>query len=442
MGSVHFRARPITLWARMVDDGMIWAEPNVREAVDQRMAGLMLALLQAPSQLGPMLEAALPPLCAGSGADFGALLALSDGALLAAAVCEVGSARQVDPALVELLLTQGIAGYAAARSVPVLLRDIGSDPRWGPPSLDPSLPAAGAALAVPLGEPCEAVLVLVAPYCEAFDDDAAAWAAEALELLRQPLDGALTLEHALAALNRLDERDALRRDLSAMALHDMRNPLQNIQLAFEAINRLGARVGDEQWAGQVGKLIRMGQHSTAQLASLSKTLLDVARLEDQQVNLALQLAPIEPVVMSALTATEVLLEATGCQAGAVLAPGLPAVPHDPALIERVIANLIDNAIKYTPPGGEIEVSAVPFANGVCVRVADSGPGIPPEMREEIFAKYFQIRPQSGVRLDGVGLGLAFCRLAVTAHGGEIWAENGPVRGAVIAFTLPGPRDDA
>ena len=391
MGSVHFRARPIPLWARMVDDGMIWAEPNVREAVDQRMAGLMLALLQAPSQLGPMLEAALPPLCAGSGADFGALLALSDGALLAAAVCEVGSARQVDPALVELLLTQGIAGYAAARSAPVLLRDIGSDPRWGPPSLDPSLPAAGA---------------------------------------------------ALAALNRLDERDALRRDLSAMALHDMRNPLQNIQLAFEAINRLGARVGDEQWAGQVGKLIRMGQHSTAQLASLSKTLLDVARLEDQQVNLALQLAPIEPVVMSALTATEVLLEATGCQAGAVLAPGLPAVPHDPALIERVIANLIDNAIKYTPPGGEIEVSAVPFANGVCVRVADSGPGIPPEMREEIFAKYFQIRPQSGVRLDGVGLGLAFCRLAVTAHGGEIWAENGPVRGAVIAFTLPGPRDDA
>jgi len=426
----------------MVGDGMIWTEPNVREAVDQRMARLMLALLQSPAQLGPMLEAALPPLCAGAGADFGALLALSDGELLAAATCEAGHAQSVDPTLVELLLTQGIAGYAAARHAPVLLRDIGSDPRWGPPSLDPSLPAAGAALAVPVGEPCEAVLVLVAPYSEAFENGEGEWAVQALELLRQPLDNALTFEHTLTALNRLDERDTLRRDLSAMALHDMRNPLQNIQLALEAIGRFTAQAGDEQRAGQIGKLIRMGQHSTAQLASLSKTLLDVARLEDQQVNLALQVAPIEPVVMNALTATEALLNATGCQAGAVLAPGLPDIPHDPALIERVIANLIDNAIKYTPAGGEIEVSASPFASGICVRVADSGPGIPPEMREEIFAKYFQIRPQNGARLDGVGLGLAFCRLAVTAHGGEIWAENGPVRGAVIAFTLPGARDDA
>ncbi|MFN8378343.1 MAG: ATP-binding protein [Anaerolineae bacterium] len=420
----------------------MWTDLIVRDSVDMRTANLMLTLLRAPSQLGPLLEAALGPFCANTDATFGALLALSDTELMAAAVCEQGICRTTDPALLEPLLTQGIAGYAVARGTPLLLRDIGADPRWGPPSLDSSLPTDGAALAVPLGHPADAVLVLVAPYAGAFDGDAGVWAIQSLDLLRQPLEGALTLEHALSALDRLGARDSLRRDLSAMALHDMRNPLQNIQLAFKAINRLAGHSGDDACAGQVNDMIRMGQHSAAQLASLSKTLLDVARLEDQQVSLALQQAPIEPVVTSALAATGVLLEATGCHAEAVLAPNLPDVPHDPALIERVIANLIDNAIKHTPAGGLIEVSATPFATGVCVRVADSGPGIPPELREEIFSKYFQIRPQNGARLDGVGLGLAFCRLAVTAHGGEIWAENGEERGAVFAFTLPGPHDDA
>lgn len=420
---------------------MLWSEVNVRESVDARTAELMLALLNAPSGLGPLLEVALGPLCAGAGASFGALLALSDDALVGAAVCDGYISRSTDPALLEPLLTQGIAGYAVARSGPLLLRDIGADPRWGPPSLEAALPAGGAALALPLGEPCDAVLVLVAPDAGAFDMETVEWVGQSLELLRQPLDGALTLEHALAALDRLDARDALRRDLSAMALHDMRSPLQNIQLAFKAITRLSGQTGDEAHAAQVGDLIRMGQHSAAQLTSLSKTLLDVARLEDQQLNLVLQQSPLEPVISGALAATGALLEATGCRAEAELAEALPTVPHDPALIERVIANLMDNAIKHTPPGGLIRVSATPFANGVCIRVADSGPGIPPELREEIFSKYFQIRPQNGVRLDGVGLGLAFCRLAVTAHGGEIWAENGTEQGAVFAFTLPSPRDD-
>lgn len=421
---------------------MMWTELTVHESVDSRTTDLMLALLRAPSQLGPLLEAALDALCTGTCAAFGLLLALSEGEPMGAAIWEAGSARSADPAMFESLFTQGIAGYAAARGTPLLLRDIGADPRWGPPSLDPSLPGQGAALAVPLGEPCGAVLVLVAPVPEAFDGESGEWAIQSMELLRQPLEGALTLEHTLAALDRLAARDALRRDLSAMALHDMRGPLQNIQLALKAITRLAEPADDQGYPEQVREMIRMGQHSAARLTSLSKTLLDVARLEGSQVNLALQQASLEPVIVSALASAGALFEATGCRVEAATAPNLPEVPHDPALIERVIANLIDNAIKHTPPGGLIEVTAAPFANGVCVRVADSGPGIPPELREEIFSKYFQIRPQNGAQPDGVGLGLAFCRLAVSAHGGEIWAEDGVEQGAVFAFTLPGPRDDA
>ena len=400
----------------------------------------MAALLRAPQQLGPLLEAGLEALCAGAGVSDGALFALGDGAILAAVVYGDGATREIDPAALELLLTQGIAGYAVTRGSPVLLRDIGADPRWGPPALEPILPTEGAAFAVALGEPACAVLVLVSPEVDSLDDERMRWAEEALVWLEQPLQGALNLDQALRALDRMDARDTLRRDLSAMALHDMRNPLQNIQLAFRSLERLMGKTSEYALAEPSNDLIRMGMHSAAQLSGLSKTLLDVSRLEDEQLSLSLLNSPISDTVTGALGATGVLLESSGCQIETHIPPILPAIPHDPALIERVVVNLIDNAIKHTPPEGTIALSVAPYANGVCVRVADSGPGIPPELREEIFAKYFQIRPQGGARLDGVGLGLAFCRMAISAHGGEIWAENGHERGAVFAFTLPGPRD--
>jgi signal transduction histidine kinase len=420
---------------------MMWTELDSTELDEANLREVMAALLRAPAGLAPLLEAAVGPIMAGAQAPFGALLAVSDGAILAAALGEDGFAEAVEPALCEPLWTQGAAGYAAARGRPLLLRDIAADPRWGPPSLDPSFPESGSALAVPLGEPAEAVLVLVAPGAEVFTVERIAWVVNALEGLRQPLSNAVLLDHTLDALNRLDARDRLRRDLGAMALHDMRSPLHNIQLALKALDRLTGASNDAEMAAQAHDLIRMGQHSAALLASLSKTLLDVSRLEDDHLTLAAQQAPLDDAIQAALAAAGALIDSSGCRVETELAPGLPAVPHDPALIERVVANLLDNAIKHTPPGGLIRVSAAPFASGVCVRVADSGPGIPPDLREEIFSKYFQIRPQNGARLDGVGLGLAFCRLAVTAHGGEIWAEDGAERGAVFAFTLPGPREE-
>jgi signal transduction histidine kinase len=414
----------------------MWTEAEQIGTRELRMTEVMAALLRAPAGLVPLLEAAVGPLMFGANATFGALFALNDSEIMAAALGENGFAEAADPVLLEPLWTQGVAGYAAARAKPILLRDIAADPRWGPPSLDAAFPSEGAALAVPLGDPAEAVLVLVAPSPEGFSMEVIDWVARALEWLREPLSSAMLLEHTLQSLNRLDARDHLRRDLSAMALHDMRSPLQNIQLAFKALDRLSGAVVNNQ----THDLIRMGQHSAAQLASLSKTLLDVARLEDDHLTLAAQQAPLDTAIAGALAVTGALIESSGCRVETDLAPGLPAIPHDPVLIERVVANLMDNAIKHTPPGGLIRVSAAPFAQGVCIRVADSGPGIPPELREEIFAKYFQIRPQSGARLDGVGLGLAFCRLAITAHGGEIWAENGAEIGAVFAFTLPGSRE--
>lgn len=413
---------------------MVMTQPEPVSLIESTQSDLMRALLRAPAAVEPLLAAALGPLSAAVDATFGALLVLAEGALRAAVDDLPGAA---DPERLTLLLTQGIAGYAVARRTPVLVRDIAADPRWGPPALDPALPTAGAALALPLADPPVAVLVLVTPDGEAFTPETVDWLEDGLSLLHGPLMTALALETTAQAFERQSTRDALRGDLGAMALHDMRSPLQNIQLAFAAIARLATRSIDEACAERVHELIRLGQHSAAHLTRLSTTLLDVVRLEGDQIALASGPATLDAAISGALQATGALFEAAGCTLTLDVAPGLPAVAHDPALIERVLINLLDNASKHTPPGGDVRLSALPFDGGLTVRVEDSGPGIPPELREEIFARYFQIRPANGMRFDGVGLGLAFCRLAILAHGGEIWAEGGADGGAVFAFTLPG-----
>ena len=116
-------------------------------------------------------------------------------------------------------------------------------------------------------------------------------------------------------------------------------------------------------------------------------------------------------------------------------PDLPPVQGDRLRLDRVLTNLIDNAIKFVPPGGTITIEAARAKTGVAVTVNDTGPGIPANQRERIFERFAQ--EKSGRERAGFGLGLAFCRSAIAAHGGRIWAEGGSHGvGTKIIFTLP------
>ena len=115
---------------------------------------------------------------------------------------------------------------------------------------------------------------------------------------------------------------------------------------------------------------------------------------------------------------------------------LPSVLADPNQIRRVLTNLVDNAIKYSPKGGALTVTAVRQNNMVEVSVTDAGPGVAPEERERIFDRFTQAET-GGIRPRGFGLGLSYCKLAVEAHNGRIWVEPGPDGvGSRFAFTLP------
>jgi two-component system sensor histidine kinase KdpD len=113
---------------------------------------------------------------------------------------------------------------------------------------------------------------------------------------------------------------------------------------------------------------------------------------------------------------------------------LPMVLVDGLLVEQLLANLLENALKYTPPGSPIEISAVRVGDFVRVDVSDHGPGLEAGSQERVFEKFY--RGKRDAQRNGAGLGLAICRGVVEAHGGRIWAENRPEGGAQFSFTLP------
>ena len=141
-------------------------------------------------------------------------------------------------------------------------------------------------------------------------------------------------------------------------------------------------------------------------------------------------------MVTCLDETYPLLTMHGLTAAMDVSGELPPVRADYSALIRVIGNLIDNAVKFTPAGGHVVLSAHRVANGVRFSVADTGYGIPPEQHERIFEKFAQAGIRAEGQRGGVGLGLTFCKLAVEAHNGRIWVESDRGMGATFHFVLP------
>ena len=167
--------------------------------------------------------------------------------------------------------------------------------------------------------------------------------------------------------------------------------------------------------------------------SLVNNLLDMARLQAGAVKLNRQWQPLEEVVGSALKSMGSTLAQH--RVSVRLPDDLPLLDFDAVLIERVLVNLLDNAVKYTPPGSRIEIgAALGERDTIAIWVEDTGPGLPAGREEEIFKKFERGQKESAT--PGVGLGLAICRAIVEAHGGNIHAEKREDGGARFVFSLP------
>ena len=225
------------------------------------------------------------------------------------------------------------------------------------------------------------------------------------------------------------ESERLRNSLLAALSHDLRTPLTALVGTSETLSQALAREGSAHAVD--AQTITEQAHRTTQLVN---NLLDMARLQAGNVTLRRDWQSLEELAGSALRSIEPALAAHPVRIE--LPDDLPLLHADGVLIERVLANLFENAAKYTPAGTPITLSARHEGAQIVIDVTDDGPGLPPGDVETLFRKFSRGDKESST--PGVGLGLAICRAIVQAHGGQISAFNraAPLHGAVLRFTVP------
>ncbi len=239
------------------------------------------------------------------------------------------------------------------------------------------------------------------------------------------LERARLAEEAQEAQVRI-ETERLRTSLLSSVSHDLRTPLATITGAVGTVLDGPAPLDPD-----TRELLEAVHEEAERLNRLIQNLLDMTRLESGMVQPRRAWHALEDIVGAALGRLEKQL--AGRPVRTRIAPDLPLVPVDDVLLEQVFVNLLDNALKYTPPDGPIAITAVGTEDAVRVEVADRGPGLPPGQEDRVFEKFYRGGARTG---RGAGLGLAICQAIVRAHGGRIWAHNLPEGGAAFLFTLP------
>jgi NtrC-family two-component system sensor histidine kinase KinB len=239
-----------------------------------------------------------------------------------------------------------------------------------------------------------------------------------------------SIQWILRDITERKDLDALREDLAAMIYHDLRSPLANI---LSSVEMLDAAFPDDE-KEMAAPIMRIAHHSIDRIQRLISSLLDLNRLEQNQPLGERQAVTIPMLVNDAAEAVEPSAEGREQSLILNIANGLPSTYVDVDMIRRVLINLMENAIKYTPFGGRVEVGAEQDGEFLRLYVQDNGPGIPEGESEHIFDKFTRLKNKTGA--NGLGVGLAFCKLAVQGHGGKIWVEPAPEQGSKFLFTLP------
>jgi NtrC-family two-component system sensor histidine kinase KinB len=248
------------------------------------------------------------------------------------------------------------------------------------------------------------------------------------------------------------ELEQLREDYTGMLVHDLRAPLTAIMNGIMMVKRgLGGPIAEQQQ-----ELLGIAHQGSQTMLEMINTLLDIAKLE--QGHMTLNCEPLSPyaVVDQTLDRLRVVADGQRVNLGQELAVGLPLVEADREKLVRVLQNLLDNAIKFSPVGGTVTLGAwfvrieagqpaepgsLPIhlpklvdGDWLMFWVRDQGPGIPAQFHERVFEKFGQVR--GGRKIRGTGLGLTFCKLAVEAHGGKIWLQSSEGSGSTFALVLP------
>ena len=230
-----------------------------------------------------------------------------------------------------------------------------------------------------------------------------------------------------AMVARLDHEERMRRTLFAAVSHDLRTPVTALRLLANALD-------DDVVDGELRReyVVRMGTHVRA-LGTLIDDLFELTRLQSGELEWTMERVSVDLLLEEAVDAMRPAAEAGAVSVSARLGSPLGAATANPEQLQRVLFNLIQNAIRHTPADGSVTVSAEAVNGGIEVEVADTGNGVPADQRDRVFDPFF--RGDASRQHAGAGLGLAISRAIVEAHGGRIWLEDAAV-GTRVRFNLP------
>lgn len=230
----------------------------------------------------------------------------------------------------------------------------------------------------------------------------------------------------------LRQSEALKQSLTSMIVHDLKSPLSGIMGSLDYIESgMMGEVSDDQ-----KKMLGLAKKASEAMLAMVQTLLDVAKMEEGKLELRRETVDVGELVRERVGQYAALAAGERKTLTAVVATDIPAVSVEKNLIERVINNLISNALHHTAGGGHITVGARRLETAVEVRVEDDGAGIPPEYIDRIFEKFVQVVRRQAKLRTGAGLGLTFCKMVIETHGGRIRVESQLNKGSSFIFTVP------
>jgi two-component system, OmpR family, clock-associated histidine kinase SasA len=227
--------------------------------------------------------------------------------------------------------------------------------------------------------------------------------------------------------------------LIAMLAHDLRNPLTAVSIAIETLE-IGNNTRDESGASRLNPALmaQIMKHARTQTKAIDRMITDVlqaAREKSAGIKIQPEEVDLTALCLEVLNQLKEQFKIKSHHLEADIPSDLPTIYADPERIRQVMVNLLDNAIKYTPEHGTIQISALHrTTQKVQVSIGDDGPGIPEENQQSIFEDRFRLKRDEAQ--DGYGIGLGLCKRVVQAHYGQIWVDSSPNQGSCFHFTLP------
>ncbi len=251
---------------------------------------------------------------------------------------------------------------------------------------------------------------------------------EALDHMAEQLESSFGRQRAL---------EAARQELVAAVSHDLRTPLAATRAMVESLTD-----GVVTEPAEVRRYLTLIRRETQHLSRLIDDLFELSNIESGALQLTIADVDAHELASDTVAAYAVAAREKGLRLSCHVPTSLPTIAADRLRLARVLRNLVDNALRHTPAGGEVVIDALLTGSNLEFRVVDSGPGIPEQERERIFERSYRGEPsrhRGGEQAAGAGLGLAIARGLVEAHAGSIWAEAAPHAGAALCFAIPRAR---